>query len=59
MEPDDLLCSRNARPPKVWRKGLRIFLCSRSARPNRLRKNSLGTPELRGSAHEGKQENST
>jgi len=28
-------------------------------RLNRLRKNSLGTPELRRSAHEGKQEYST
>ncbi len=25
MEPDDLLCSRNARPEKVWRKGVRRF----------------------------------
>ena len=28
MDPDDLLCSRNARPQKVWRKGMRRFLCS-------------------------------
>jgi hypothetical protein len=33
MEPDDPLCSRNARPQKVGRKGVRSFLCSRSARP--------------------------
>jgi len=33
MEADDLLCSCNARSPKVWRKGERSFLCSRSARP--------------------------
>jgi hypothetical protein len=25
MEPDDLLCSRNARPPKGRRKGVRAF----------------------------------
>ena len=35
MEPDDLLCSRNARPQKVRRKGVRSFLCSRSARPQK------------------------
>jgi hypothetical protein len=35
MEPDDLLCSRNARPQKVWRKAVRSFLCSRSARPKK------------------------
>ena len=35
MEPDDLLCSRNARPQKVWRIGVRSFLCSRSARPKK------------------------
>ena len=35
MEPDDLLCSRNARSRKVWRKGVRSFLCSRSARPQK------------------------
>jgi hypothetical protein len=35
MEPDDLLCSRNARPQKVRRKGMRSFLCSRSARPQK------------------------
>jgi|CXWL01.1.fsa_nt_gi hypothetical protein len=35
MGPDDLLCSRNARPEKVWRKGVRSFLCSRSARPQK------------------------
>ena len=35
MDPDDLLCSRNARPQKVWRKGMRRFLCSRSARPEK------------------------
>ena len=27
------LYSRNARPLKVWRNGVRSFLCSRSARP--------------------------
>ena len=32
MEPDDLLCSRNARSLKGRRKGVRSFLCSRSAR---------------------------
>jgi hypothetical protein len=32
MEADDLPCSRNARPQKVRRKGMRSFLCSRSAR---------------------------
>jgi hypothetical protein len=26
MEPDDLLCSHNARPQKVGRKGVRSFL---------------------------------
>jgi hypothetical protein len=31
MEPDDLLCSRNERPPKVWRKGVRSVFCSQSA----------------------------
>ncbi len=35
MEPDDYLCSRNARPPKVRRRGVRSFLCSRSARPQK------------------------
>jgi hypothetical protein len=30
MEPDDLLCSRNARSEKVRRKGVRSFLCSRA-----------------------------
>jgi len=35
MEPDDFLCSRNARPQKVRRKGMRSFLCSRSARPKK------------------------
>jgi hypothetical protein len=34
MESDDLLCSRNVRPPKVGRKGVRSFLCSRSALPS-------------------------
>jgi hypothetical protein len=33
--PDDLLCSRNARPEKECRKGVRSFLCSRSARPKK------------------------
>ncbi len=37
MEPDDLLCSRKARPPKMWRKGVRTFLCFRSARLRRMR----------------------
>ena len=27
----DLLCSRNARPEKEWRTGVRSFLCSRNA----------------------------
>ncbi len=31
--PVDLLCSRNARPQQVRRKGVRSFLCSRSAHP--------------------------
>jgi hypothetical protein len=35
MEADDLLCSRNARPEKGRRKGVRSFLCSRSARPRK------------------------
>jgi hypothetical protein len=35
MEPDNLLCSRNARPQKVRRTGMRSFLCSRSARPKK------------------------
>ena len=35
MESDDLLCSRNARPQKVWCKVVRTFLCSRSARPQK------------------------
>ena len=35
METDDLQCTRNARPPKWWRKGVRSFLCSRSARPQK------------------------
>ena len=35
MGPDDLLCSRNARPQKVRCEGERSFLCSRSARPQK------------------------
>jgi hypothetical protein len=35
MRADDLLYSRNARLPKVWRKGVRSFPCSRSARPKK------------------------
>jgi hypothetical protein len=35
VELDDLLRSRNARPRKVRRKGVRSFLCSRSARPQK------------------------
>jgi hypothetical protein len=35
METNDLLCSRNAQPQKVRRRGVRVFLCSRSARPKK------------------------
>ena len=35
MGSEDLLCSRNAWPGKVGRKGEGSFLCSRSARPQK------------------------
>jgi hypothetical protein len=35
MEADDLLCSCNARPQKMWCKGVRSFIFSRSARPKK------------------------
>ena len=51
MEPDDLLCSRNTRLHKVWRKGVRSFLCSRRARPQKDGEGAARCPSCSQNAH--------
>ena len=52
MEPEDLLCSRNAWSRKVRRKGLKRFHCSRSARPQKGGAGAARCPSCSQNAHD-------